>query len=83
MKSSRRIDFVLLLAVPFVKCLCDLFTIGDTLKAKWKGLRDNFRVEFKRIPRNENDELLMDAADFDSKWTFYRNLLFLSKIINL
>lgn len=52
---------------------------GETLKAKWKGLRDNFRVEFKRIPRTENDELAMDAVDFDSKWTFYKNLLFLSE----
>lgn len=61
--------------------MCVFFSIciGDTLKAKWKGLRDNFRVEFKRIPRNENDELLIDAADFDSKWTFYKNLLFLSE----
>lgn len=49
------------------------------LKAKWKGLRDNFRVEYKRIPRTENGDFVVDPAAFESKWIHYYALLFLSK----
>ncbi|KAM8709394.1 hypothetical protein ACLKA7_016234 [Drosophila subpalustris] len=48
------------------------------LKAKWKGLRDNFRVEYKRIPRAENGDFLVDPATFESKWLHYYALLFLT-----
>lgn len=48
------------------------------LKAKWKGLRDNFRVEYKRIPRGENGDFLVEPATFESKWTHYYALLFLT-----
>lgn len=47
------------------------------LKAKWKGLRDMFRVEIKRIPRNDAGEPIIQPHEFDSKWTHYRSLLFL------
>lgn len=47
------------------------------LKAKWKGLRDMFRVEIKRIPRNDAGDLMIQPHEFDSKWTHYRSLLFL------
>ena len=48
------------------------------MKAKWKGLRDNFRVEFKKVPRNEiTGELLQPADDFESKWAHYKSLTFL------
>ncbi|KAG4066244.1 hypothetical protein HA402_000468 [Bradysia odoriphaga] len=50
-----------------------------TLKAKWKGLRDNFRVEFKRIPRDEHDEMLIEPHEYQSKWVHYKSLLFLSE----
>uniref|UniRef100_A0A1A9UM12 MADF domain-containing protein n=1 Tax=Glossina austeni TaxID=7395 RepID=A0A1A9UM12_GLOAU len=49
------------------------------LKAKWKGLRDNFRVEYKRIPRSENGEFLVEPATFESKWIHYYALLFLTE----
>lgn len=49
------------------------------LKAKWKGLRDNFRVEYKRIPRADNGDFLVDPATFESKWLHYYALLFLSE----
>ncbi|XP_017844215.1 uncharacterized protein LOC108600900 isoform X2 [Drosophila busckii] len=48
------------------------------LKAKWKGLRDNFRVEYKRIPRADNGDFLVDPATFESKWLHYYALLFLT-----
>ncbi|XP_055322120.1 uncharacterized protein LOC129578069 [Sitodiplosis mosellana] len=48
------------------------------LKAKWKGLRDMFRVEIKRIPRNDAGDPLIQPEDFESKWTHYRSLLFLA-----
>lgn len=50
------------------------------LKAKWKGLRDNFRVEYKRIPRADNGDFLVDPATFESKWLHYYALLFLSEL---
>ncbi|XP_070494784.1 uncharacterized protein [Chironomus tepperi] len=49
------------------------------IKAKWKGLRDNFRIQWKMIPRNENDELMIAPEDFTgTKWQYYRPLLFLA-----
>jgi len=50
------------------------------LKAKWKGLRDNFRVEYKRIPRADNGDFMVDPATFESKWLHYYALLFLSEL---
>ncbi|XP_073837501.1 CTP synthase isoform X2 [Musca autumnalis] len=49
------------------------------LKAKWKGLRDNFRVEYKRIPRADNGDFLVEPATFESKWIHYYALLFLTE----
>lgn len=53
--------------------------IVPILKAKWKGLRDMFRVEIKRIPRNDAGDHIIQPHEFDSKWTHYRSLLFLGK----
>ncbi|XP_065359073.1 mucin-2 isoform X2 [Calliphora vicina] len=49
------------------------------LKAKWKGLRDNFRVEYKRIPRSDSGEFMVEPATFESKWIHYYALLFLTE----
>ncbi|XP_055855946.1 uncharacterized protein LOC129919124 [Episyrphus balteatus] len=49
------------------------------LKAKWKGLRDNFRVEYKRIPRGDNGDFLIQPAEHESKWIHYYALLFLTE----
>lgn len=49
------------------------------IKAKWKGLRDNFRIQWKMIPRDESDQLLVSPEDFSgTKWQYYRPLLFLA-----
>lgn len=49
------------------------------IKAKWKGLRDNFRIQWKMIPRDENDCLLISPEEFTgTKWQYYRPLLFLA-----
>lgn len=49
------------------------------IKAKWKGLRDNFRIQWKMIPRDENDQLLVSPEEFSgTKWQYYRPLLFLA-----
>lgn len=36
-----------------------------------------FRVEIKRIPRNEAGEFVIQPHEYASKWTHYRSLLFL------
>lgn len=59
--------------IPHSLCLPEI-----VLKAKWKGLRDNFRVEYKRIPRADNGDFMVDPATFESKWLHYYALLFLS-----
>lgn len=49
------------------------------MKAKWKGLRDNFRIQWKMIPRDDSDNLLVAPEDFTgTKWQYYRQLLFLA-----
>lgn len=53
------------------------FLPESVLKTKWKGLRDNFRVEYKRIPRAPTGELLTPPQLFESKWICYKPLLFL------
>lgn len=39
-----------------------------------------FRVEIKRIPRNDAGDLLIQPHEFESKWTHYRSLLFLGTL---
>lgn len=53
-----------------------LFIVAK-LKAKWKGLRDMFRVELKRIPRDDAGEYEVDPAEYKSRWVHYQSLLFL------
>ncbi|CAO1323103.1 unnamed protein product [Diamesa hyperborea] len=49
------------------------------LKAKWKCLRDNFRIQWKMIPRDENDDLLISPEEFTgTKWQYYKHLIFLA-----
>lgn len=53
--------------------------VEKIIKAKWKGLRDNFRIQWKMIPRDENDQLLVSPEEFSgTKWQYYRPLLFLA-----
>lgn len=55
------------------------FNTEKIIKAKWKGLRDNFRIQWKMIPRDENDQLLVSPEEFTgTKWQYYRPLLFLA-----
>lgn len=46
-----------------------------------------FRVEYKRIPRDDSGELIMEPYEFASKWIYYKPLLFLGKayfkVVNL
>lgn len=43
------------------------------------GLRDNFRIEWKKIPRDEHDQLIIAAEKFSgSKWQYYNKLTFLA-----
>lgn len=51
------------------------------LKQKWKNLRDNFRIELKRIPRDGSQ--LLTAASIEahqSKWKWFKLMSFLRKI---
>jgi hypothetical protein len=42
-------------------------------------LRDNFRIQWKMIPRDEHDQLLIAPEEFSgTKWQYYRPLLFLA-----
>lgn len=53
-----------------------LFSTEKIIKAKWKGLRDNFRIQWKMIPRNEHDELMIAPEDFaGTKW-YKKSFLF-------
>ncbi|XP_063710153.1 uncharacterized protein LOC134838537 [Culicoides brevitarsis] len=49
----------------------------SVLKTRWKSLRDNFRIEFKRIPRDANGSCLISPNLHKSKWAYYKSLLFL------
>ncbi len=42
-------------------------------------MRDNFRIEWKKIPRDESDQLIIPADEFTgSKWQYYNKLVFLA-----
>ena len=42
-------------------------------------MRDNFRIQWKMIPRDENDLLLIAPEDFTgTKWQYYKHLTFLA-----
>lgn len=51
--------------------------LESVLKTRWKSLRDNFRIEFKRIPRDANGSCLISPNLHKSKWAYYKSLLFL------
>lgn len=60
-------------------CAFPFMITEKIIKAKWKGLRDNFRIQWKMIPRDENDQLLVNPDEFTgTKWQYYRPLLFLA-----
>lgn len=62
----------------FIICF-SLVAVEKIIKAKWKGLRDNFRIQWKMIPRDEHDQLLINPEEFTgTKWQYYRPLLFLA-----
>ncbi|XP_012946166.1 uncharacterized protein LOC106013889 [Aplysia californica] len=52
---------------------------GSTLRKKWKYLRDNFSAEYSKRPVSRSG----DGADNypQSKWTYFRSLLFLKDIV--
>ncbi|XP_022189391.2 uncharacterized protein LOC111047847 [Nilaparvata lugens] len=45
----------------------------DTIKTKWKHLRDNFRTELKKTVRGAADPV----KPYQSQWTYFNDLLFL------
>lgn len=50
------------------------------LKQKWKGLRDAFRIEMKRIPKNAYGQFIVSLEDHATKWKWFKLMTFLSKI---
>ena len=55
------------------------FTIVNSIQRHWQCLRDKFCAEYKKIPRDVEGDLLMQVEDFNSKWPYYRQSLFLGK----
>ncbi|XP_075234423.1 uncharacterized protein LOC142332094 isoform X2 [Lycorma delicatula] len=47
----------------------------DTVKNKWKHLRDNFRTELKKTVRGTGNP----PQPYQSQWTFFNDLLFLEE----
>ncbi|RZF38639.1 hypothetical protein LSTR_LSTR003445 [Laodelphax striatellus] len=47
----------------------------DTIKTKWKHLRDNFRTELKKTVRGAGDPI----KPYQSQWTYFNDLLFLKE----
>ncbi|XP_075163331.1 transcription factor Adf-1-like [Haematobia irritans] len=51
----------------------------DQLKKKWKGLRDQFRNEFKKNPAARSGDLGISEKEYNNYvvWPHYKSLLFL------
>lgn len=54
--------------------LCS-FILGDVLKAKWRGLRDNFRKELVKATEGRSGDA--GGVKVTSKWPYFNMLLFL------
>ncbi|XP_059617237.1 uncharacterized protein LOC132262114 [Phlebotomus argentipes] len=48
------------------------------LKTKWKTLRDTFRVEMKKIPKDANGEYTIPPTSYHSQWVHYKQMSFLA-----
>lgn len=54
--------------------------IGDTIKKKWRGLRDNFRKEFLKQGKPRSGD--SGGPKQTSKWAYFESMLFLKDIIS-
>lgn len=51
----------------------------DTLKKKWRGLRDTFGIELKKVDNRINSGEA--TTETESKWAHYKHMLFLRNIM--
>eukprot|EP00795_Rhopilema_esculentum_P009092 gene9092-16747_t len=49
----------------------------DIVKKKWKSLRDNFRVELRKVPIGKSDDPSLPIDQYLSKWVFFKMMFFL------
>lgn len=47
-------------------------------KAKWKNLKDKFRIEFKKLPAGRSGA---GAEQYDGKWPFFKIMMFIKDTI--
>ena len=53
-----------------------LFSV-DIVKKKWKSLRDNFRVEMKKVPIGKSGDAGLPIDQYLSKWPYFKMMFFL------
>ena len=55
---------------------CFIFSVRAA-KRKWKSLRDNFRVELKKVPNGKSWNSRLPVDQYLSKWPYFKMLFFL------
>lgn len=60
----------------FQKILNCNFVSGDTVRVRWKSLRDGFRKEFKKVPKGMSGDAGPASSDY-STWPHFKRLYFL------
>lgn len=49
------------------------------LRRKWAGLRKSFRNQLKKIPRNDENEYMVNPREVASNWPHYQSMMFIGK----
>lgn len=56
----------------------DLLVSVNLAKAKWKNLKDKFRIELKKIPECRSGS---EAHEYKGKWPFFNMMMFMRDIV--
>ena len=53
----------------------------ETWKKRWKSLRDNFRIELKKVPVGRSGDPGLAVDQYLSKWPFFKIMFFLKDVM--
>lgn len=59
----------------------NFFISEETVKNKWKNLRDKFKKECKKIPKSRSGDSGDQASIYTGSWPYFESLIFLRAVV--